>query len=290
MKRLLGIAAMASLFAPSAFAADMPLKAPPPPVVAVVYNWTGFYIGANIGGSWGRERDDGTFSSVSSAQEFRTAGPTPVGPPVVTTFGPVSLFGGSDLNGFVGGAQAGYNWQRGNWLLGIEGDLQGTSERSNDGHICIVAGCISTTSLFNTSYRLDWFGTFRGRAGILVSPQFLLYATGGLAYGHIGATEPTIPLSWGSTRAGWTLGAGGEWALDSNWSIKLEYLYMDLGRFGSASATATTVVNQPNTPSTGFNIVTTTTTSALWNTRFTDSILRVGVNYRFSSGPVVAKY
>jgi outer membrane immunogenic protein len=78
-------------------------------------------------------------------------------------------------------------------------------------------------------------------------------------------------------------------ALNQNWSIKLEYLYMDLGRFGNATATATTVTNALNTPQVGFNTVTTTTTTAAFSTRFTDNILRVGVNYRFG-GPVVARY
>ena len=290
MKRLLGIAAMASVFASTALAADLPAKVytKAPVIPPVIYDWTGFYIGGNVGGSWGREHDDGALTGTSSAQVFRTAGPTPVGGPTVTTIGPIPLFGRSDVNGIIGGGQAGYNWQRQNWLFGLEADLQGSGERSN-GSICTVVGCPIGSVLFNTSYRLDWFGTFRGRVGVLVAPQFLLYATGGLAYGHLGANEPTVPLNWGDTRAGWTLGVGGEMALDRHWSIKLEYLYMDLGRFGSASATATTVVNQLNTPGVGFNTVTTTTTMAAFNTRFTDNIVRVGVNYRFG-GPVVAKY
>jgi outer membrane immunogenic protein len=121
------------------------------------------------------------------------------------------------------------------------------------------------------------------------SDRVLLYATGGLAYGHLSADAPLIPLSWGSTRAGWTVGAGAEVALDPHWSVKIEYLYMDLGDIGSSGATATTTVNQLNTPRLDFNTVTTTTLTSAFNTRFTDNILRVGVNYRFG-GPVVAKY
>ena len=290
-RRSLAIAVViASAFATGAVAADLPAKVytKAPVVPPVIYDWTGFYIGANIGGSWGRERDDGTFSGTSSAQVFRTAGPTPVGAPTVTTIGPLPIIGRSNLDGVIGGGQAGYNWQRQNWLFGLEGDLQGSSERSN-GALCTAAGCPAGSLLFNTSYRLDWFGTFRGRVGILATPQFLLYATGGLAYGHVSANEPTVPLSWGSTRAGWTVGAGGEWALDSHWSIKLEYLYMDLGTFGSTSTTATTVTNALNTPRVGFNTVTTTTTTAAFGTRFSDNILRLGVNYRFG-GPAVARY
>jgi opacity protein-like surface antigen len=98
-----------------------------------------------------------------------------------------------------------------------------------------------------------------------------------------------LPLSWGSTRAGWTVGAGVEAALDRNWSVKLEYLYMDLGNVGGGSSSATAITNSLNTPGPGFNTVTTTTLAAAFNTRFTDNILRAGVNYRFG-GPVVAKY
>jgi outer membrane immunogenic protein len=116
----------------------------------------------------------------------------------------------------------------------------------------------------------------------------LLYATGVWLTAKLSATAPLIPLRWGSTRAGWTVGAGAEVALDHNWSFKVEYLYMDLGNIGGASATPTTVTNALNAPSTALNTVTTTTTAA-FNTHFTDNLVRVGVNYRFG-GPVVAKY
>ena len=289
MKRILGIAAAVSVLASSALAADLPAKVytKAPVVPPVIYSWTGFYIGGNIGGSWGRERDDGTLTGTRTVQVFRTAGPDLVST-TVTPLAVLPLWGRSDVNGVIGGGQAGYNWQMDRWLVGLEGDLQASGERSN-GSICTAIGCPIGSLLYNTSYRLDWFGTFRGRVGLLATPQFLLYATGGLAYGHIAANEPTVPLSWGSTRAGWTVGAGGEYALGNNWSIKLEYLYMDLGRFGGASATATTVTNALNTPGVGFNTLTTTTATAAFNTRFTDNIVRVGVNYRFG-GPVVAKY
>jgi outer membrane immunogenic protein len=94
-------------------------------------------------------------------------------------------------------------------------------------------------------------------------------------------------MSWGTTRAGWTVGA--EVAIDNNWSVKIEYLYMDLGNFGSGSTASTTVVNAPDTPRTGFSTVTTTNLASTFSSRFTDNILRVGFNYRFNA-PVVAKY
>jgi outer membrane immunogenic protein len=292
MRRILiGSAAVAALLsATSAFAADLPARVyTKAPVMAVVYDWTGFYIGGNAGYSWGRARTDGDLSGSQSVSEFRTAGPTLLpGFPVTTTLASVPLTGRSNVNGFVGGGQAGYNWQRGTWLFGLEADIQGSDERGSS-DVCTVAGCPVGSTVFTANYKLDWFGTARGRVGFLPTDRVLLYATGGLAYGHLSASAPLIPLSWGSTRAGWTIGAGAEAAIDSHWSVKLEYLYMDLGDVGSSSASATTVTNALNTPLPGFNTVTTTTLTSAFHTHFTDNILRVGLNYRFG-GPVVARY
>lgn len=171
-------------------------------------------------------------------------------------------------------------------MFGLEGDLQYSDERGR-ADVCLVAGCAVGTGLLTANYKLDWFGTVRGRVGFLPTDRILLYATGGLAYGQLSATAPL--LSWGSTRAGWTVGAGAEAAIDRNWSVKLEYLCMDLGNVGSSGASATGVVNQLNTPTPGFNTVTTTTLTSTFRTKFTDNIVRVGLNYRFG-GPVVAKY
>jgi outer membrane immunogenic protein len=292
MKRIsIGMAAAASMLASGAFAADMAPKmyTKAPVIPAVIYDWTGFYIGGNAGYSWGRERTDGNLTGTQSVSEFRTAGPTLVpGFPVVTTLATLPLTGRANVNGFVGGGQAGYNWQRGTWLFGLEGDIQGSDERGS-GDVCTIAGCPAGSSILTANYKLDWFGTARGRVGFLPTDRVLLYATGGLAYGHLSANAPLVPLSWGSTRAGWTVGAGAEVALDPHWSVKIEYLYMDLGNIGGSGASATTVTNALDTPSRGFNTVTTTTLASAFNTRFTDNILRVGVNYRFG-GPVVAKY
>jgi outer membrane immunogenic protein len=289
MKRTLLAGAVALLSASSALAADLAARpyTKAPVVAAVVYDWTGFYIGGNVGYSWGRERTDGTQTGTQNVSVFRTAGPNLISS-VTTDLGAVPLVGRADVNGIIGGGQAGYNWQRGTWLFGLEADIQGSDEHAR-ADICLVAGCPLGSGLFTANYRLDWFGTARGRVGFLPAERVLLYATGGLAYGHLSADTPFFPVSWGSTRAGWTAGAGVEAAIDRNWSVKVEYLYMDLGNIGGASGTATTVTNALNTPSVGFNTVTTTTRTSMFNTRFTDNIVRVGVNYRFG-GPVVAKY
>jgi outer membrane immunogenic protein len=293
MKRILiGSAAVVSLLsATSAFAADLPARVyTKAPVMAVVYDWTGFYVGGNVGYGWGRAGTDGNLSGTQSVSEFRTAGPTLLpGFPVTTNLGALPLTGRANLNGVIGGGQFGYNWQRGTWLFGLEADFQGSDQRGS-GDVCFAAGCPPGSIAFTANYKLDWFGTARGRIGFLPTERVLLYATGGLAYGHFGANIPADPTTtWGATRAGWTVGAGAEAAIDNHWSVKLEYLYMDFGDVGSSSASATNSTNALNTPLPGFNTVTTTTLTSAFHTHFTDNIVRVGLNYRFG-GPVVAKY
>ena len=274
MKRILiASAAFASLLtATSASAADLPVYSKAP-VVAAVYDWTGYYIGTNLGYSWGRGSTDG---NVTGTRTVTVAGAAPV----VTALAALPLTGRADVNGFIGGGQFGYNWQREKWLFGLEGDIQFSNERGS-GDVCTVAGCPAGSAVFTRDYKLDWFGTARGRVGFLPAERILLYATGGLAYGNFSGSSWTLPLdigTWSSLRAGWTVGAGVEAALGNNWSVKFEYLYMDLGHVGGSSAINTTVARG-----------TTTTLSYVFNTRFTDSIARVGLNYHFS-GPVVARY
>jgi outer membrane immunogenic protein len=136
--------------------------------------------------------------------------------------------------------------------------------------------------------KLPWFGTLRGRIGVTPTPTWLLYATGGLAYGEIdtnatftGATAftggpviatTTAVASSNTTRAGWVVGGGAEWAISGPWSAKLEYLFMDLGTVNTSFA-------GPGP----FTLVTT-------SSRITDNIVRVGINYRIGGNPGVARY
>ena len=269
MKRtLIAGAAFASLLsATNALAADLPVKAP---AVVAVYDWTGFYIGTNLGYSWGRATTDGNVTGT------RTVALNVI-PPVVTPLA-APLSGRADVNGFIGGGQLGYNWQRGTWLFGLEGDIQFSNERGSGDVVCNLGAVVCPA--FTRDYKLDWFGTARGRVGYLPAERLLVYVTGGLAYGGFSGSSWTLPLdigTWSHTQAGWTVGAGVEAALGSNWSIKFEYLYMDLGHVGGS--TATVVV--PGVSSAAY----------VFNTKFTDSIVRVGLNYKFG-GPtaVVAKY
>jgi outer membrane immunogenic protein len=248
-----------------------------PVMTEAVFNWTGWYIGGNVGYGWGRER--GELTGTQNVSVFRTAGPTLISS-VNTPFTAISS--GSNADGIIGGAQVGYNWQNSNWLFGLETDIQGSDQHSNSS-FCLLAGCPVGAVISGANYKLDWFGTVRGRVGFLPTQKVLLYATGGLAYGQISADALAVPFGWGDTRVGWTVGAGAEVAIDRNWSVKFEYLYMDLGSFGGSSS-ATVVTNALNTPAPAFNTVTTTSITGS-NTRFTDNIVRVGINYRFG-GPI----
>jgi len=292
MKRtLVASAAFASLLvATSAFAADLPVYTKAPPV-ALVYDWTGYYIGTNLGYSWGRGSTDGNITGTQNVSVFRTAGPTLVSS-VNTALPTLPLTGRADVNGFIGGGQLGYNWQREKWVFGLEGDIQFSNERGS-GDVCTVAGCPAGSTVFTRDYKLDWFGTARGRVGFLPAERILLYATGGLAYGGFSGSSWTLPANigtWSSTNVGWTVGAGAEAALGSNWSIKFEYLYMDLGHVGGSSANVTNVTNAANTPTQGFNTTTTQNLAYQFNTKFTDNIVRVGLNYKFGGGPILARY
>jgi outer membrane immunogenic protein len=125
--------------------------------------------------------------------------------------------------------------------------------------------------------QLDFFGTVRARAGLVVTPTVLLYATGGLAYGQVDANTTLV----GATRSpnynpGWTVGGGVEAAMGGGWSAKVEYLYLDLGRVSGVSPSA---VVSPS----GVLLI------GSFNSRVTDNIVRAGFNYNFS-GPAIPKY
>jgi outer membrane immunogenic protein len=191
-------------------------KAPSP----AGYNWTGFYVGAN--GGFGGDRFEYPFSFGSIP---------------VLGLGPTT--GTSTLNssGFFGGGQVGFNWQAGrSWVLGVEADF-------DDADIEGLANTSANTFSGNVGTKLDWFGTVRGRVGFLVTPQALLYGTGGWAYGHTtsNADAAAFGLAIGTSIAdqqnGWTAGGGLEYALTPSLSVKTEYLYLNLGTTSLASGT-----------------------------------------------------
>jgi outer membrane immunogenic protein len=270
MKRLVAATlGLVAISAAPALAADLPVKSPPPaPVMAPVWNWTGFYIGVNGGYSWGRSsRDLNFFNPLNGVLIASGTG------------------GGRDLNGGLFGGQLGYNWQTANWVFGIETDAQWTGQKGSTTVLCPVAGCFPTAVAAGTavgaalSDKLEWFGTFRGRGGVLVTPSVLLYVTGGLAYGSLQTdvalssfTATGIPVTIGATRStdkfGWTIGGGIESMFAANWTAKLEFLYMDLGSISNSVVLPVAA---------GFPL------GANVTSRVTDSVIRGGINYKFST-------
>jgi len=262
----------------SAFAADMPVKAPPPAVSL----WTGFYVGGNGGYSWGKANTD------VGVPAFIVAGATIPGR---------AFSDSNNLKGVIGGGQFGYNVQTGSLVLGLEVDFQASGEKGGgatrtDPFDVTAFGVPFTTQVTGTATtqydaKISWFGTARWRVG-LATNGILLYGTGGLAYGRVQVNGsntvngtstdcilavfcfPATPVAavtsvnGSRVNGGWTAGAGIEAALGANWSWKLEYLYLDLGSLYVATTTP-------------FGTVITT------HTRFTDHIVRLGLNVRFNS-------
>jgi len=234
LKKLLtaGIAAAAFYGAP-ALAADLPVKAP---VFSapVPFSWAGIYVGANGGYAWGRDRSE---YGVPGATALTTA---------------------LDPQGALGGVQVGYNaYFSPNWLLGYELDFSGGDIKAS--------GLASDLTPANS--KTDYFGTARARIGY-AADHWLIYGTGGAAWTHNKFVEsaPGTPGDSIFTRnqyyVGWVAGAGVEYAVDRNWSLKAEYLYANLGKEkdGTLPAGVSTV------------------------SRFTEqtlNVVRIGVNYRF---------
>ena len=188
--------------------------------VAPVTDWTGFYVGVH-GGFGG-----GTFDYPMNL----TTGEFDGGE---ETFENLDYDFGADItsSGFFGGVQAGWNWQMDSIVLGVEGDI---ALSDITGELEIYSDTADASIRGGST--VDWFGTARLRAGFLVTPELLLYGTGGLAWGSVTAEydidlEPFASLSddTSESQMGWTIGAGFEYQVTDNISLKTEYLYVDLG-------------------------------------------------------------
>jgi len=219
MKRLcLAFVSLAAL-AGAAAAADLP-PAPAPyykaPAMVPVYSWTGFYVGINGGGGFGS-------SSWTTTNSFNVSG---------------GQFGGT----------AGYNYQFGQGVIGIEGDIDWSDIKGST-----VVGCPTTCTTSDS-----WMGTVRGRLGY-AADRFMPFVSGGLAFGDIKAAVPGFAGAT-QTNAGWTVGAGLEFAIAGNWTAKAEYLYVDLGNFNC-----------------GLNCGVLTNNNVAFHT----NLVRGGINYRF---------
>jgi outer membrane immunogenic protein len=291
------VAAITALIAAPAFAADMPVKAPPV-APAPVPTWTGFYGGIQFGGGWSDEAVTYLGNDiVSTAVLTGNVGNQPVTGNRTTQRGPV------------GGFEAGYNWQWSTWVLGLETDFSfvGMSGRASSTSLFDPATTQTTTAEQST----DWYGTVRGRAGWLATPNLLLFGTGGFAYGRVaesanyalsGATifpkfvfstppgplfsfscpAPGAPCFAGSSsaiRTGWTAGGGVEWLLDQHWSAKIEYQFVDLG----TETIRMTTKPCPSTICTLGGVPPFSTSPSSMNAAFHDrfNVVRLGLNYRF---------
>lgn len=262
----------ASVSAADLAAAPIPTKAPA--IARPLSNWTGFYLGGNVGYSWGSYgASDATGTLVNV-----NGGAAPY------VFNPVTGNG----NGLSAGIQAGYNWQIEQAVLGIEADWQYLNSKATTGNsaIALPAG-VGANFSGSSSVNTDWYATFRGRVGYAFGPA-LLYATGGIALAEtkVGANVtgsiPTslFPLTYGplgsmnaSDRAllvGYAVGAGLEYALGAGWAVKGEYLHMG---FGTNGYNLTGSLQSPS----GFTGVITTHVDV----KPSFDIARVGVNYRF---------
>lgn len=189
-------ASAAVLISGTAMAADaIVYNEPAPVVIANTFSWEGAYAGVNAGYGFGKMKDEDI--SVKP-------------------------------RGFVGGIQAGYNWQINQLILGVETDIQASSLESEF--------TISQNPYYQTlGTKIDWFGTTRARLGYTPVDRFMIYATGGVAYGKVKTyAEANSGLYYYSsasdTRVGYTVGAGAEYAITNNVTLKTEYLYTDLGK------------------------------------------------------------
>ena len=211
LRRIVFAGAGLIAFTSVGFAADLPVKArplPPPPP----FSWTGFYIGAQVG--YAAAHDDANIDN-----------------PVFGIFIPFTV----DPRGVIGGGHIGYNYQVGQWVLGVEGTIDGTSmDKTVFVGICPLFCGTSQT-------QLGVQGSVRGRVGIAFD-RLLLYGTGGAAIADITNTYNTLPVggiaSIESTQVGWTAGAGLAYAFTDNWSIRGEYRHSDFGHFVDKSSVA----------------------------------------------------
>jgi outer membrane immunogenic protein len=244
------VALVAASLGGQALAADMPLKAPPP---VIIYNWTGCYVGLFAGDSSGRSKVSDVLTGVQFAQY--------------------------NMSGFLGGADVGCNYQVGNWVFGVEGDWAVTNKDGQGFDFPLNLGFIDQT-------HERWMATARARIGYAITDKWLWYVTGGGAWisvqqttwAGVGAPLPIAAAAQQSqTMSGYAVGVGTEYAVGYGWSIKSEFLYVDVGtkQFFGPGANGTL-----NPGFLGENV------------RVRDYVWKVGMNKKFDwwYPPVVAKY
>ncbi len=203
LKRVLLASAGAVALCGQVHAADLPVNAPPPPTA---YNWAGFYLGGQIGYGWGEDSGNVSLTGPLGAKPF----PATVGSSSAQT------------QGVIGGGHIGNNWQIKQFVFGFEGDVDGTSLSKLTQPIANLQYNVTSSSPVQ--------GAILGRVGYAFD-RVLLYATGGVAAGWIHNEYNILGVgsSFSTTRIGWTVGGGVEYAVNENWSIRAEYRHTDLG-------------------------------------------------------------
>ena len=267
-----GLAALGLVASGTSTLAQQKAPAKAPSYVTPTWSWAGFYVGVNAGWGWGKPTGDlGAFSPVVAAAvaDGRIPGALDVKP-----------------DGAIGGGQIGVNWQTGVVVFGLEADIQGSGIREERNFTIAGPGFPALPAQITVEERIRWFGTARARFGVTPVERALLYVTGGLAYGNVDSNvRIAFPFPGGGfdgdfsggrsgTKTGWTAGGGFEYAWDSNWSVKAEYLYIDLG-------SDTVRLIEPNLPGDYVD----------YRFHHRDHIVRAGINYRFGApAAVIAKY
>jgi outer membrane immunogenic protein len=256
------LAAILSLTAAPALAADVPAPIGRPSAGPAAASWAGFYVGAHLGYGWGRADVTDVLAAPALGAFSTTLMPEP-------------------LKGATGGVQVGYNWQvHRRFVLGLEADVGLSDQSFSGGSPCVIAGVTQPGCTIHARERIRWSGMLRGRLGV-VADRFLLYVTGGGAWQELESSGSVAVAGAGTfgvvdsttLKGGYTVGAGVEAAILDRWSLGIEYLFVDTG-------TRTVAVNAlpANLGAVLGSPAGTTLTETI---RLTDNLLRLRVNYRF---------
>jgi outer membrane immunogenic protein len=267
MRTLLTAVAFALALSAPGFAADLPLKAPPVPVAAPAFSWTGWYVGLTAGGEWGHA-DARTSTVFSPTGYFATSSV-----PAIAAAGAQHV----GMSGGTVGGELGYNWQFGSAVFGVETDFEYFGLKGSTTSAALYPCCAPTSFTISSNVKTDWLFTLRPRLGFAVD-HWLLYATGGLAVTDLKANflftdtfaTAAESASLSQTKTGWVAGVGAEYAFGGPWSAKVEYLHVDFGTVSVSSSNLTAFAPPIAFPTNVFT----------HSTNLKSDIVRAGINFR----------